>query len=79
MELSNADLYQAYVVQGSRKMPVDFHALLVDGDLSQNITLSSGDTIVIPPASTEMFSSLVPSGNLGLFPSNPGSYPFCKL
>jgi len=53
VELTNADLYQAYVVEHSRKLPVDFHALLLDGDLSQNIPLESGATVVIPPASTE--------------------------
>ena len=35
------------------KLPVDLHALLVDGDLSQNITLMPGDAIVIPSAANE--------------------------
>jgi len=53
VDLAKADLYQAYVAQGSVKLPVDLHALLVDGDLSQNITLTPGDAIVIPSAANE--------------------------
>ena len=53
VDLSKADLYQAYVAQGSVKLPVDLHSLLVDGDLSQNIILAPGDAIVIPSAANE--------------------------
>lgn len=35
VNLSTADLYQAYVAQGKVKLPVDLHALLVNGDLTQ--------------------------------------------
>ncbi len=73
VQLENADLYQAYVVQNSRKMPIDFHALLVDGDLSQNITLQSGDTIVIPPASTENVFVFGAVGKPGAVPFQSGS------
>jgi polysaccharide export outer membrane protein len=67
--LANADLYQAYVAKGTHKLPVDLHALLVDGDLSQNIVLDSGDTIVIPPSSTE---DAFVFGSVG----KPGAVPF---
>jgi polysaccharide export outer membrane protein len=53
VDLSKADLYQAYVAQGPVKLPVDLHALLVDGDLSQNIPLTPGDAIVVPSAASE--------------------------
>jgi polysaccharide export outer membrane protein len=53
VDLSKADLYQAYIAQGSVKLPVDLHALLVDGDLSQNIELTPGDAIVVPSAASE--------------------------
>jgi polysaccharide export outer membrane protein len=53
VDLVNADLYQAYVAQGDVKLPVDLYALLVDGDLSQNIALAPGDTIVIPSSQNE--------------------------
>ncbi len=53
VDLSKADLYQAYIAQGSVKLPVDLHALLVDGDLTQNITLTPGDAIVVPSAADE--------------------------
>jgi polysaccharide export outer membrane protein len=53
VDLPNADLYQAYVAQGPVKLPVDLYSLLLDGDLSQNIPLASGDAIVIPSSTTE--------------------------
>jgi polysaccharide export outer membrane protein len=53
VDLSTADLYPAYVAQGNVKLPIDMHALLVNGDLSQNITLASNDLIVVPSSATE--------------------------
>jgi polysaccharide biosynthesis/export protein len=53
VDLTNADLYQAYVAQGNVKLPVDLYSLLIDGDLSQNIPLASGDAIVIPSSADE--------------------------
>jgi polysaccharide export outer membrane protein len=53
VDIANADLYQAYVAKGTVKLPIDLHGLLIDGDLSQNITLGSGDDIVIPPSTNE--------------------------
>ncbi len=53
VDIASADLYQAYVAQGSVKLPVDLYALLVNGDLSQNIILASGDAIVIPSSASE--------------------------
>lgn len=53
VDLSGADLYQAYVAQGNVKLPVDLYGLLLDGDLSQNIPLASGDAIVIPSSASE--------------------------
>jgi polysaccharide export outer membrane protein len=69
VDLANADLYQAYVAQGSVKLPVDLYALLVNGDLSQNVTLAPGDAIVIPSAATE---AAFVFGSVG----KPGSVPF---
>jgi polysaccharide export outer membrane protein len=53
VDVSQADLYQAYVAQGNVKLPVDLHALLIDGDLQQNISLVAGDTIVVPSSANE--------------------------
>ncbi len=53
VDLQGADLYQAYVAQGDVKLPVDLYSLLVEGDLSQNIALAPGDTIVIPSSQNE--------------------------
>lgn len=53
VDIPNADLYQAYVAQGDVKLPVDLYQLLIQGDLTQNILLASGDTIVIPSSANE--------------------------
>lgn len=53
VDMTKADLYQAYVAHGSVKLPVDLHSLLVSGNLSQNVVLASGDAIVVPPSTTE--------------------------
>ncbi len=46
--VDGADLAQAYVARGKERVPVDFVRLIRQGDLSQNITLSPDDTIVLP-------------------------------
>jgi polysaccharide export outer membrane protein len=69
VNLPDADLRQAYVAQGSVKLPVDMYALLVEGDMSQNIPLASGDTVVIPSSSAEdafVFGAV----------TKPGAVPF---
>ncbi|GBE11348.1 polysaccharide biosynthesis/export protein [bacterium BMS3Abin12] len=52
IDLSDADLRGAYVLQGGHKLPLDFRRLLLDGDLNQNIALQSGDTIVVPSSAS---------------------------
>ena len=52
INLTNADLHGAYVIQNRHKLPLDFGRLLLKGDLTQNARLHSGDTIVVPAAST---------------------------
>ncbi|MGR2912649.1 polysaccharide biosynthesis/export family protein [Acidithiobacillus ferrivorans] len=52
VNLANANLRGAYVVQDGRKLPVNFHQLILAGDLQQNIPLQSGDTVVVPSVST---------------------------
>jgi len=53
VDLPHADLYQSFVAQNGVKLPVDLEALLTEGDMSQNITLAPGDTIVIPSSDNE--------------------------
>lgn len=69
VDIPNADLYQAYVAHGSVKLPVDLHSLLVDGDLSQNVQLASGDVIVVPNSNAE---NAFVFGAVG----KPGAVPF---
>src|SRR5262245_3555343 len=45
-----ADLESASVVRGNTRIPVDFVKLVQKGDVTQNIKLQPGDTIVIPLA-----------------------------
>ncbi len=45
-----ADLESAFVLRGNERIPVDFVKLIQRGDLSQNIKLAPGDTVVIPIA-----------------------------
>ena len=52
VNLAQADLRGAYVVQGGRKLPVNFHKLVLAGDLRQNIPLETGDTVLIPSVTT---------------------------
>jgi polysaccharide export outer membrane protein len=69
VDITNADLRQAYVAQGRVKLPVDLYALLIEGDLTQNIQLASGDTIVVPTAANEnafVFGAI----------TKPGAVPF---
>ncbi len=73
VDLSNADLYQAYVADGERKIPVDLNALLRQGDLTQNVVLDPGDTVVIPPASTENAFVFGAVGKPGAVPFDSGA------
>ncbi|MBI2216426.1 MAG: SLBB domain-containing protein [Candidatus Rokubacteria bacterium] len=47
---SIADLESSFVLRGKEKIPVDFIKLLQQGDVSQNVVLAPGDTIVVPVA-----------------------------
>ncbi len=68
-DLQSADLRGAYVVQDGHKLPVNFHALVQQGDLQQNIALSSGDSVVIPNVSSMQAFAF---GAVG----KPGPVPF---
>ena len=48
--LPTADLESTFVIRGNTKIPVDFVKLIQKSDLSQNIQIQAGDTIVIPTA-----------------------------
>ena len=45
-----ADLHHSFLVRKGEFVPVDFYALLREGDLSQNIYLQNGDYIYLPSA-----------------------------
>lgn len=43
-----ADLPAAYIIRSETKIPVDLRQLIQDGDLSKNLKLETGDTVVVP-------------------------------
>jgi polysaccharide export outer membrane protein len=45
-----ADLESASVLRGNTRIPVDFTKLVQKGDVTQNVKLQPGDTVVIPLA-----------------------------
>lgn len=45
-----ADAENAYIIRGNQRIPVDFERLVKRGDLSQNIQLLPGDSVVAPVA-----------------------------
>lgn len=48
--LPAADLESIYVIRGSTRIPVDLARMLQRGDVTQNLLLQPGDTIVVPLA-----------------------------
>jgi polysaccharide export outer membrane protein len=73
VQIPSADLYQAYVAQGNVKLPVDLAALLLQGDLSQNIVLASGDVVVVPTSANENAFVFGAVSKPGAVPFNAGS------
>jgi polysaccharide export outer membrane protein len=48
--LPAADLESAFVLRGNQRIPVDFVRLIQKADITQNLRLQPGDTIVVPVA-----------------------------
>lgn len=48
IQLAQASLRGAYVARAGRRLPIDFHRLLRQGDLKYNIPLRSGDVVFVP-------------------------------
>lgn len=46
--LDTANLRRARLIRNNRTQPVDFYAVLQEGDSSQNIWLQAGDTLFVP-------------------------------
>jgi polysaccharide export outer membrane protein len=47
---ATADSENSYIIRGNQRIPVDFERLVKKGDLSQNIKLLPGDSVVSPIA-----------------------------
>ena len=48
--IATADLESAFVLRGQTRMPVNLLMIMQKGDMSQNVTLQPGDTVVVPNA-----------------------------
>jgi polysaccharide export outer membrane protein len=64
-----ADLEKAFVLRGDQVINVDFVRLLQKGDISQNIKIQPGDTIIVPLAEYVFLQGEV---------KTPGSLKFSK-
>lgn len=51
--LQHANLRGAYVARAGKRLPINFHRLIRQGDLSQNIRLRTGDVVLVPDDSNE--------------------------
>jgi polysaccharide biosynthesis/export protein len=49
--IPNADLESAFVLRGEKRIPVNLHKMLQQGDTGQNLKLQPRDTLVVPNAS----------------------------
>ncbi|SDB57920.1 polysaccharide export outer membrane protein [Desulfonatronum thiosulfatophilum] len=47
--LQTADLRAAYVLRDGQKIKQDFHALIIEGDVREDILLKNNDVIFVPP------------------------------
>jgi len=48
--LATADLESVFVLRGQKRIPVNLLMILQKGDMSQNVSLQPGDTVVVPSA-----------------------------
>ena len=44
---TDANYYTSYVLRNGRKLPVDLHLLMIEGDMDQNIVMRGGDKVHI--------------------------------
>ena len=51
--LERGSLRMAYVARGARRLPIDFRRLILEGDLTQNIKLRTGDIVLVPDKTSE--------------------------
>lgn len=76
LKLSVSDIRQGkkveHLLEKRKSKDVDIHALLNEGDLSQNVPVHADDVIFIPPAKEEADSSVYVIGEI----RRPGSYTF---
>lgn len=65
-----ADLKNAFLVRSNQRTPVDIDKLIQNGDLSQNVMLKPGDTLILPEG-MEVQNAVFVMGEV----KKPGAYP----
>jgi polysaccharide biosynthesis/export protein len=74
IELERASLRGAYVARAGKRLPINFHRLLREGDLRQNVPLRTGDVVFVPDnAGDQVF---VFGGVMGERAGGLGAVPF---
>ena len=68
IEFPGADLQHAYISRGGKILPVDFPALINQGDMRYNIRVRPGDVINIPLATANEVCVLGQVGNTSVLP-----------
>jgi polysaccharide export outer membrane protein len=70
--LDKASLRGAYIARAGKRLPVNFHRLLREGDLAQNIRMRTGDVVFVPDNANDqvfVFGGVIGErGNVGAVP-----------
>jgi polysaccharide biosynthesis/export protein len=78
--VEGADMVSAFVIRGKEKIPVDLWRLIQKGDLSQNLSVTHEDTIVVPSGG-ELQNAVYVMGEVikpGIY-ANPEALSLLKL
>lgn len=67
-----ADLANAYIIRGEKKLNVNFYKLVVQGDVSQDIPLQPNDVIFVPAALEQRIKVVGAVKTPGLIPFTEG-------
>ncbi|HWP47990.1 MAG TPA: polysaccharide biosynthesis/export family protein [Candidatus Limnocylindrales bacterium] len=67
----NANLKDAYIIRNNQRLPVDMYALVMKGDMSQNIIVEPNDTIFIPPIAIGPVNPGIPGSPTGAIVVGP--------
>lgn len=72
VNLQQADLRGAYIARGGQKLPINLYRLIRYGDLTQNIRMRPGDTVVVPDKASQQAFVFGAVSKGGAVPFNNG-------